>query len=154
MNSKLIWIVLGILCLVEIVTGCGGDNRGEVPSEYAKGDIAVSFMEDSQENISELDANTTIKAYKYKEQEPMTESDLLAIKSKLNGYLGTKFTETKGADSPSYNQVSNTRKASVLFSGEPEDRQALKVNPYSKGFVFHRSQAKYLAPGSETKSSG
>jgi hypothetical protein len=91
----------------------------------------------------------------------MTKGDLSALKRKLNVHLGTKFVEdtedtedtTKG--SYSHDQASNHKDANVLFkNADTEDPQALKVNPYSRGFVFHRSQSKYLMPEMGTKSGG
>jgi hypothetical protein len=165
MKSRLLnWIAVGLLCVMLSIVGCGGGGggggesgsdevttdkttgaQGKIPSHYTKGNIAVSFMEDSHAAISKLDIHAPIKAYKYKDRIPMTESDLSALKSKLDGCLGTKFAEGTNTGPYSFDQSSNHRNASILFKGaESEDRQALKVNPYSKGFVFHRSQAKYL----------
>jgi hypothetical protein len=75
----------------------------------------------------------------------MTEGDLSALKNKLDGHLGTKFAGGAAPGAFSHDRSSNHRNASVLFkSAESEDQQALRVNPYSKGFVYHKSQAKYL----------
>jgi hypothetical protein len=107
-------------------------------------------MEASHSSISKLDTNISIKAYKYKEQNLMTDSDISALKSKLDGHLGTKFaedSEDEGANTYLKDPSADHRNASILFkNSEPEERQALKVNPHSKGFVFHSSQAKYLLP--------
>jgi hypothetical protein len=177
---------------MQIITGCGGGGGGsgtesdkvpagtttdaqgtttdvreedqeKVPPKYTKKNIAVNFMEASHTAISKLDTYVPIKAYKYKDRIPMAESDLSALKSKLNGYLGTKFAfaeDTKGTrdtsqGSYSYDRSSNHSNANVLFKNtESEDPQALKVNPYSRGFVFHRSQSKYLMPEMRPENGG
>lgn len=157
MNSRLLsWIAIWPICFIQIIVGCGGasENESKAPLTYTKGNITVNFMEASPTTIRELDTNVPIKAYKYKDQNPMTESDLSALKSKLNGYLGTKFARSTSINSFSYDQSSNHRNASVLFDSTEEDRQALKVNPYSKGFVFHKSQAKYLVPEFRSENGG
>jgi hypothetical protein len=143
---------------MQIIVGCGGGGGGDgkaeskVPSNYTKGNITVNFMETGHTAISKLDTDVPINAYKYQDRNPMTERDLSVLKSKLNGHLGTKFSESTNIGSFLSNQSPNYKNASVLFqSAESEDRQALKVNPYSKGFVFHRSQAKYLMTESSPK---
>jgi hypothetical protein len=173
MKNMLIWISIGLLCLMPAISGCssgGDDNESsenksseETPAAtsepeedeqektpvYTKGSIAVSFMEASHSSISKLDTNTPIKAYKYKEQNLMTKDDLSALTSKLNSHLGTKFAEdlSTNSDATAISRSSDHRNATILLKGpESEDRQALKVNPHSKGFVFHSSQAKYLMP--------
>jgi hypothetical protein len=168
MNHRLTWIAIGLVCVLSIITGCSGSggsgnksdeasidttveaqekDEEEIPSQYTKGNIAVSFMEASHAKISKLGTSAPIKAYMYKEQDPMTESDVTALKSKLSSHLDTKFAEDTSPDSFSHGSSSDHRKASILFkSAESEERQALKVNPYSKGFVYHSSQAKYLIP--------
>jgi hypothetical protein len=162
MNSRLLtWIAVGLFCVMQIIVGCGdggggdGEVESEVPSNYTEGNITVSFMEASHTAISKLKTYDSINSYKYRDQEPMTKSELSALKSKLNGFLGTKFTEDAGANLSSKDPTSNQINANVLFkNAESEDKQALKVNPYSRGFVFHRSQAEYLMPTMSRENGG
>jgi hypothetical protein len=134
------------------------DGNNKIPSEYTKGDITVSFLEASHKAIAKLDdADVSLKAYKYKEQKAMTESDLSALKSKLDDYLGTRFAEDATTRALSYDQPSNHRNANVLFKSpdsEADEQQALKINPYSKGIVYHRSQVKYLMSEKRLENSG